>query len=33
MKAEIDKNPINFLTPNFIPEENKHELDMQKAYL
>ena len=24
---------LNFLTPNFIAEENKHEMDMQRAYI
>ena len=33
MKAKIDKKSINFFTPNFFKVENKHELDMQKAYL
>ena len=24
---------LNFITPNFIPEENKQEMDMQRAYI
>ena len=24
---------LNFITPNFIPGENKHEMNMQKAYI
>ena len=24
---------LNFITPNFIPGENKHEINMQKAYI
>ena len=32
MKAKIDK-VSNFLTPNFTLEENKHEIDVQKAYI
>ena len=24
---------LNFLTPNFIAEEDKHEMDMQRAYI
>ena len=32
MKAKIDK-VSNFLTPNFTLKENKHEIDVQKAYI
>ena len=32
MKAKSIKF-LNFLTPNFIPEENKHEMDTQKTYM
>ena len=24
---------LGFLSPNFIPEENKHEMDMQREYI
>ena len=32
MNAKIDK-VSNFLTPNFTLEENKHKIDVQKAYI
>ena len=32
MKAKIDKIS-KFLAPNFTPEENKHEMDMQRKYI
>ena len=32
MKVKINKNS-KFLTPNFIPEINKHEMDIQKTYI
>ena len=31
MKVKIDK--VSKFSPNFITEENKHEMDMQRAYI
>ena len=32
MKAKIDK-VSKIVTPNFTPDENKHEMDMQRKYI